>query len=83
MCKHFETKLTILKVLYNIIHPDKLVTRGKAKSSTVVQHQRELVVLKTTSNVKGSGFCATLLLFSDFPDTYTVVYNQETLGTTM
>ena len=28
------------------------VTRGKAKSGAVVKHQRELVVLKTTSNVK-------------------------------
>ena len=29
------------------------VTRGKAKSDAVVKHQRELVVLKITSNVKG------------------------------
>ena len=29
------------------------VTRGKAKSGGVVQHQRKLVVLKTISNVKG------------------------------
>ena len=28
------------------------VTRGKAKSGAVVKHQRNLVVLKTTSNVK-------------------------------
>ena len=35
------------------------VTRGKAKSGAVVKHQRKLVALKTTSNVKGhfkSGF---------------------------
>ena len=29
------------------------VTRGKAKSGAVVKHSRKLVVLKTTSNVKG------------------------------
>ena len=29
------------------------VTRGKAKSGAVVKHQRKLMVLKTTSNVKG------------------------------
>ena len=29
------------------------VTRWKAKSGAVVKHQRKLVVLKTTSNVKG------------------------------
>ena len=28
-------------------------TRGKAKSGAVVKHQMKLVVLKTTSNVKG------------------------------
>ena len=37
--------------MYIYIH--RQVTRGKAKSGAVVKHQRKLVVLKTTSNVKG------------------------------
>ena len=37
---------------YNIILY-RQVTRGKAKSGAVVKHQRKLVVLETTSNVKG------------------------------
>ena len=43
-------------LLYNVhVHTlySRQVTRGKAKSGAVVKHQRKLVVLKTTSNVKG------------------------------
>ena len=62
------------------------VTRGKAKSGAVVKHQRELVVLKTTSNVNGnfkSGFAplyrslvtslqCTCILYIDSRPTYIV-----------
>ena len=41
-------------------------SRGKAKTGAVVQTSKETCGFKTTSNVRA--LCATLPLFSDFPD---------------
>ena len=76
--KHFSEANELLTLVQLCMYTDystiyRQVTRGKVKSGAVVKHQRKVVVLITTSNVKGhfkSSF------FPDLVSVITSIYNH-------